>query len=336
MQCYKVLYFWLSSWLNPAGESNMALAYARWLSPRLSRRIMQPLTVHETPLIWSWGMLPAEEQLELVGHPQVPDGYSEHCGPWVATGFVWWIMKVVLSIVVLGSATRFFGDGSCKLSCLWSLGVPHVLGDGFSKLMCPWGHVSCCVVCWLVVCSPNSFCYRGSCFKSRGGWSKSYWVCWGGVAIDAWSRISARCRWGCRVGCRWRCLIAELAGTCPLWCCWRCLIKEVAGRCQWGCGMGCAAAVLDRGYGWRVSAGVLLVAGGARPVLTVFIGRVEFDVAPVNLWVLVLGGDTSHGWPRHGRWPPRRRAWMLWDRNRFQGKWLDENQGFEKDIWCLT
>ena len=47
--------------------------------------------------------------------------------------------------------------------------------------------------------------------------------------------------------------------------------------------MGCAAAVLDRGYGWRVSAGVLLVAGGARPVLTVFIGRVEFDVAPVNL-----------------------------------------------------
>ena len=33
----------------------------------------------------------------------------------------------------------------------------------------------------------------------------------------------------------------------------------------------------------RRSAGVLLVAGGARPVLTVSIGSVEFDVAPVNL-----------------------------------------------------
>ena len=27
--------------------------------------------------------------------------------------------------------------------------------------------------------SPNSLCYRGSYFKSRSGWSRSFWVCEG-------------------------------------------------------------------------------------------------------------------------------------------------------------
>ena len=39
------------------------------------------------------------------------------------------------------------------------------------------------------------FCYRGSYFKSRGGWSRNLWVC---------------C---CDLGCHWWCLITDLAGV---------------------------------------------------------------------------------------------------------------------------
>ena len=84
---------------------------------------------------------------------------------------------------------------------------------------------------WVVAFSPNSFCYRGSYFKSRDGWSRNFRVCCGGRVKN--------------LGCHWW---LWLEGDCGRWgCCWYYLI--VSG---WDVSWRVLLLVFDRGFGWEV------------------------------------------------------------------------------------
>ena len=102
---------------------------------------------------------------------------------------------------------------------------------------------------WVVAFSPNSFCYRGSYFKSRDGWSRNFRVCCGGRVKNL------GCHWwlwleGVRVegegvaGIIWLCRAGMYRGGCCWWCSiagfgWEVLCWEVAWRVSVGCELGC-------------------------------------------------------------------------------------------------